>query len=165
MALSTERNMALSTASTEQLVSRPALSRIERTMTVNELATRVGIAPHVVRYYSQRGFLSPRRNARNAYREYGESDLLRLRFICRAKALGFTLKEIGSILEAADGAVVHAAPLVELVRARVASIERRQADAERLHRRIRDAIARWPLVAPWSPSDLRSLIDAVAQEE
>ena len=122
MALSTERNMALSTASTEQLVSRPALSRIERTMTVNELATRVGIAPHVVRYYSQRGFLSPRRNARNAYREYGESDLLRLRFICRAKALGFTLKEIGLILEAADGAVVHATPLVELVRARSSSV-------------------------------------------
>jgi DNA-binding transcriptional MerR regulator len=134
-------------------------------MTVNELATRVGIAPHVVRYYSHRGFLSPRRNARNAYREYGESDLHRLRFICRAKALGFTLAEIGSILEAVDGAVVHANPLVELVRARLASIERRHADAERLHRRIRDAVARWPVVAPWSPADLRLLIDALAQEE
>jgi DNA-binding transcriptional MerR regulator len=165
MALSTERSMALSTASSEQLVGRPALSRIERTMTVNELATRVGIAPHVVRYYSHRGFLSPRRNARNAYREYGESDLHRLRFICRAKALGFTLQEIGSILGAADGAVVHATPLVELVRARLGSIERRHADAERLQRRIRDAIARWPVVEPCSAGDLRLLMDALAHEE
>lgn len=134
-------------------------------MTVNELARRVGIGPHVVRYYSKRGFLSPRRNARNSYREYGESDLHRLRFICRAKALGFSLKEIGSILEAADGAVVHATPLAQLVRARLADVERHQADAERLHRRIREAIARWPVVAPWSAGDLRSLIDAIAQEE
>ena len=134
-------------------------------MTVNELARRVGIGPHVVRYYSQRGFLSPRRNARNAYREYGESDLHRLRFICRAKALGFTLKEIGSILEAADGTVVHATPLAQLVRARLDDVERHQADAERLHRRIREAIARWPVAAPWSAADLRSLIDAVAREE
>jgi DNA-binding transcriptional MerR regulator len=134
-------------------------------MTVNELARRVGIGPHVVRYYSQRGFLSPRRNARNAYREYGESDLHRLRFICRAKALGFTLKEIGSILEAADGAVVHATPLVQLVRARLDDVERHQADAERLHRRIREAIARWPVAAPWSAADLRLLIDTVAREE
>lgn len=134
-------------------------------MTVNELARRVGIGPHVVRYYSQRGFLSPRRNARNAYREYGESDLLRLRFICRAKALGFTLKEIGSILEAADGTVVHATPLAQLVRARLDDVERHQADAERLHRRMREAIARWPVAAPWSAADLRSLIDAVAREE
>jgi DNA-binding transcriptional MerR regulator len=136
-------------------------------MTVNELATRVGIAPHVVRYYSQRGFLSPRRNARNAYREYGESDLHRLRFICRAKALGFTLKEVGFILGAADGSLVQSSALVQLVRARAAAIERRNADAERLHRRIRDAIARWPAVADAtsSPLDMRSLIDAVAQEE
>ena len=157
--------MVLSTASTEQLVRHPARLRLETTMTVNELARRVGIGPHVVRYYSQRGFLSPRRNVRNAYREYGQADLHRLRFICRAKALGFTLKEIGSILEAADGAVVHATPLVQLVRARLAAIERRQADAERLQRRMRDAIERWPVVAPWGAGDLRSLIDAVAQEE
>lgn len=136
-------------------------------MTVNELATRAGVAPHVVRYYSQRGFLAPKRNARNAYREYGEADLHRLRFICRAKALGFKLKEIGLILEAADGRLVSATQLAQLVRARAAAIERRNADAERVHRRIREAIARWPVVADAasSPQDLRSLIDAVAQEE
>jgi DNA-binding transcriptional MerR regulator len=168
--------MALTTVSSTEQFGRQARSPIERTMTVNELARRVGIGPHVVRYYSQRGFLSPRRNARNAYREYGESDLQRLRFICRAKALGFRLKEIASILAAADGAVVQATPLVQvvqvvqvvqLVRERAAAIERRHFDAERVVHRIRDAIARWPVVADAasSPRDLRLLIDAIAQEE
>lgn len=134
-------------------------------MTVNGLARRAGVAPHVVRYYSQRGFLSPKRNVRNAYREYGEPGLHRLRFICRAKALGFELKEIGLILDAADGRLVSASQLAHLVRARAAAIERRNADAERVHRRIREAIARWPVVADAASMDLRSLIDAVAQEE
>lgn len=159
--------MALTTISSTERFGRQARSSVERAMTVNELARRVGIGPHVVRYYSQRGFLSPRRNARNAYREYGESDLQRLRFICRAKALGFRLKEIASILAAADGAVVQATPLVQLVRERAAAIERRHSDAERVVHRIRDAIARWPVVADAasSPRDLRLLIDAIAQEE
>ena len=160
-------NTLLSTINSEDVVTQSAHPRIEATMTVNELATRAGVAPHVVRYYTQRGFLSPRRNARNAYREYGESDLHRLRFIRRAKELGFTLKEIGLILEAADGRLVSATQLAQLVRARAAAIERRNADAERVHRRIREAIARWPDAAgaASSPMDLRALIDAVAQEE
>ena len=62
-------------------------------MTVHELARRVGIAAHVVRYYTQRGFLRPDRNPRNGYRAYGESDLHRLRFICRAQIVGFSLSD------------------------------------------------------------------------
>ena len=67
-------------------------------MTVHELARRVRIAPHVVRFYTQRGLLQPQRNARNDYREYAESDVYRLRFICRAKLVGFTLSDIKLIL-------------------------------------------------------------------
>jgi MerR family transcriptional regulator, Zn(II)-responsive regulator of zntA len=136
-------------------------------MTVNDLARRVGIPAHVVRYYSQRGFLRPTRNARNAYREYGESDLHRLRFICRAKALGFTLKEIGLILQTVDGGVVPAAKIAQLVKERALSIERRNDDVQRVHRRIQDVIGSWPVVVDGTSivSDLRTLIDAVAQEE
>lgn len=136
-------------------------------MTVNDLARRVGIASHVVRYYSQLGLLSPARNVRNDYREYGESDLHRLRFICRAKAIGFTLKEISLILKAADGAVVSGSQVTELVQARSSKNEKRLADAQRLHERIRDAVESWSATADGSPgaSDLRKLIDAVALEE
>ena len=66
-------------------------------MTVNELARRAGIPAHVVRYYTQCGLLIPARNARNAYREYRETDLHRLRFICKVKMIGLTLSEIDMI--------------------------------------------------------------------
>ncbi len=52
-------------------------------MTVNELARRVGIPAHVGRYSTQCGLLSP---ARNAYREYGDEDVHRLKRV-RARQL------------------------------------------------------------------------------
>jgi MerR family Zn(II)-responsive transcriptional regulator of zntA len=161
-----EANMELSTPSTRQLGQGPK-AQVGTAMTVNDLARRVGVAAHVVRYYSQRGFLRPTRNARNAYREYEESDLHRLRFICRAKALGFTLKEIGMILQAADGGVMPAANIAQLVRARALSIQRRNENVQRVHLRVQSVIGSWPVVVDGVSivSDLQALIDAVAQEE
>ena len=101
-------------------------------MTVQRDCDTVGIAPHVVRYYSERGFLSPARNVRNAYREHGESDVHRLKFICRAKALGFTLQEIDLILQGADGRVAFVAHVSELVKSRAMAIEARITEAQRV---------------------------------
>jgi DNA-binding transcriptional MerR regulator len=135
-------------------------------MTVNDLARRAGVAPHVVRYYTQCGLLYPMRNARNAYREYGEADLVRLQFICRAKTIGFTLDEIKTILKAADSGL-PGSTLRQLVQSRCREHEKRLEDAQRLQRRIREAIEAWGDTDDSSldPQVLRRLIDAVALEE
>ncbi|HEY5568980.1 MAG TPA: MerR family transcriptional regulator, partial [Gammaproteobacteria bacterium] len=85
-------------------------------MTVNDLATRAGVPPHVVRYYTRRGLLHPKRNARNGYREYAAADLYRLKFICRAKRVGFTLTDIEMILGDADRGVSPCLQVRRLVR-------------------------------------------------
>ena len=136
-------------------------------MTVDDLAKRVGVAPHVVRYYTQRGLLHPTRNARNRYREYAESDLYRLQFICRAKMVGFTLSDIKLILRDADGGLAPCPQVRSLVQLRAKENDQRLADAERLQRRIREAVATWATI-PDQPPDHQSLcrlIDAVALEE
>jgi DNA-binding transcriptional MerR regulator len=133
-------------------------------MTVQELAKRVGLAAHVVRYYTQSGLLRPSRNARNRYREYAETDLYRLQFICRAKTVGFTLSDIKLILRDADRGIAPCAEVRRLVRLRAQENERRLADAEQLQRRIREAVRAWESI-PDQPPDHQSLcrlIDAVA---
>lgn len=133
-------------------------------MTANDLAKRVGIAAHVVRYYTQRGLLRPARNARNRYREYAESDVYRLQFICRAKTVGFTLSDIQLILRDADNGVAPCPEVRRLVQVRAEENERRLADAESLQRRIRAAAEAWKAI-PDQPPDHQSLcrlIDAVA---
>ena len=137
------------------------------TITVHDLARRAGIAPHVVRYYTQRGLLVPVRNARNGYREYRESDVYRLQFICRAKTIGFTLTDIQLILRDADGGVAPCREVRRLVQLRARDNEQRLAEEQRLQRRIREATETWEKI-PDQPPDHRSLcrlIDALALEQ
>jgi MerR family transcriptional regulator, copper efflux regulator len=71
----------------------------EARMTIGELARRAGVNAQTVRYYERRGLLPQPDRTRNGYRSYGEEDLHRLRFILRSKALGFTLKEVGELVD------------------------------------------------------------------
>ena len=136
-------------------------------MTVNELARRAGIPAHVVRYYTQRGLLSPARNSRNAYREYGETDLHRLRFICKAKIIGLTLSEIDMILRAVDDDAPRLSAIRDLLRSRAERYREELASAQRLQQRIMEAIELWN-EADVNISEhvkLRRLIDAVVLPE
>jgi DNA-binding transcriptional MerR regulator len=136
-------------------------------VTVNELARRAGIPAHVVRYYTQRGLLSPARNSRNAYREYGETDLHRLRFICKAKIIGLTLSEIDMILGAVDDDAPRLSPIRDLLRSRAERYREELASAQRLQQRIMEALELWN-EADVSISEhvkLRRLIDAVVLAE
>jgi DNA-binding transcriptional MerR regulator len=67
-------------------------------MTIGELARRGGVGIETVRYYQRRKLLEepPRRGG--GFRQYSDDALRTLRFIRRAKGLGFTLKEIGRLL-------------------------------------------------------------------
>ena len=66
-------------------------------MTIGEAAARVGLPAKTIRYYESVGLLpSPRRSDGN-YRVYGERELQTLRFIQRARALGFSLKEVADL--------------------------------------------------------------------
>jgi MerR family copper efflux transcriptional regulator len=68
-------------------------------MKIGELAERVGVNVQTVRYYERRGLLPEPDRRPSGYRVFGEDDVLRLRFILRAKALGFTLTEVGDLLD------------------------------------------------------------------
>lgn len=133
-------------------------------MTVLELAKRAGVAPHVVRYYTQRGLLRPARNAQNRYREYAESDLYRLQFISQAKSVGFTLDDIQMILRDADRGVAPCPEVRRLVQVRARENEQRLAEAELLQRKIRAAVATWETIPDQAPDheSLCRLIDALA---
>jgi DNA-binding transcriptional MerR regulator len=136
-------------------------------MTVHELAKRAGVPPHVVRYYTQRGLLRPRRDTHNRYRHYAASDLYRLQFICRAKRVGFTLSDIEMILGDADRGVSPCPEVRRLVRVRAQENEERLAAAARLQQRIREAVKTWETLPDRLPDheSLCRLIDAVALDE
>ena len=71
-------------------------------MIASELAKTAGVNASVIRYYSRIGLLSPVRNPENGYRDFTPDDVDRVRFIKKAKWLGFTLKDVQIILDHSD---------------------------------------------------------------
>jgi MerR family copper efflux transcriptional regulator len=68
-------------------------------MKIGELARRGQVAIDTVRYYERQGLLPEPLRQASGYRHYRQQDVTRLRFVRRAKALGFTLQEIRELLE------------------------------------------------------------------
>jgi Cu(I)-responsive transcriptional regulator len=68
------------------------------TMTISEIAARTDVPPKTIRYYEDIGLIMPPERLENRYRTYGETDVQTLRFIHRARSLGFSLKDIAALL-------------------------------------------------------------------
>jgi MerR family copper efflux transcriptional regulator len=67
-------------------------------MQIGEVATKANVSIQTLRYYERRGLLSPAQRKASGFRVYDADVVKRVRFIRRAKDLGFTLEEIGSLL-------------------------------------------------------------------
>lgn len=67
-------------------------------MTIGEAASRSGMPPKTIRFYEEIGLIRPAERFENQYRAYSERDVHTLRFIHRARSLGFALKDIRALL-------------------------------------------------------------------
>ena len=68
-------------------------------MNIGQLARQTQVAIDTIRYYEREQVLPPPRRSPNGYREYGPDDVRRLRFIRRARDLGFAVAEIHDLLD------------------------------------------------------------------
>jgi MerR family copper efflux transcriptional regulator len=97
---------------------------------IGTLAKRAGVRIDTVRYYERNGLLNPQGRLASGYRRYGELELSRLRFIRRAQALGFTLKEVRELLAISTQRDV--AKVKKKAQAKLADVEQRIAALERM---------------------------------
>lgn len=112
-------------------------------MKVKQLAEQAGVSPQVVRYYVRIGLLKPAGSDRSGYRRFSQSQLNTLRFILRAKHLGFTLSEIGEILRTAHRGKTPCPMVRDIVTRRVKD-NRIDVEALRsLQKRMQGALAAW----------------------
>src|SRR5436190_11607220 len=70
--------------------------------TVKQLARLSGVSVRTLHHYDEIGLLKPASVGANGYRYYGREELLRLQQILFHRELGFSLEEIGKVLDAAD---------------------------------------------------------------
>lgn len=98
-------------------------------LTIGALAAAAGVGVETVRYYQRRCLLGvPPAGA--GYRRYGAEALARLRFIRRAQSLGFTLEEIGELLQLQDG--TDRRSVRRIAQARLAQLRTRIDDMQKM---------------------------------
>ncbi len=101
-------------------------------MKVAELERRSGLGRHTLRYYEELGLIAVQRGANN-YRAYSEHTAQDLEFIQMARRLGFSLAEIGEILEAKRQSTIDCAQGAALVADKMAEIELKISHLKVLH--------------------------------
>ncbi|MES1945307.1 transcriptional regulator [Salinisphaera sp. PC39] len=107
--------------------------------TIGEVARRSGCIASTIRYYERIGLLPPARRGDNGYRYYDDRDLERLEFVTRARALGFSVAAIRSLLrlaghpgEPCDAVDHRVAEQLSAVRERIARLRRLETRLKRL---------------------------------
>lgn len=101
-------------------------------LTIGKLAAETGHAVETLRYYERRGLIVPDQRTPSGYRLYQPGTARRLHFIRRAKDLGFSLEEIAELLSLSDQPQKRAAEVKALVRAKIADLDARIGDLQRM---------------------------------
>jgi MerR family transcriptional regulator, copper efflux regulator len=99
--------------------------------TIGALARSAEVNVDTVRFYERQGLLRPAPRSAGGYRVYGEADAQRLRFIRRAKALGFSLEDIAELLRLTEDGHDRAA-VKAVAERRVVDLQRRIAELEKM---------------------------------
>ena len=68
-------------------------------MNISDAARRSGLSTKTIRYYEQIELIAPVRRAANGYRDYDQATLTELRFVHRAREVGFSVEEARSLLQ------------------------------------------------------------------
>lgn len=133
-------------------------------MKIGELAQRAAVGIDTVRYYERQGLLpAPRRQA-SGYRQYAPSDVARLRFVRRAKALGFTLVEIRELLALSGRREDDMGSLKAAAAGKLADVEAKLAELTRIRDGLQTLVASCPGHGALEHCPILGALDALAGE-
>ncbi len=133
-------------------------------MRIGELARRTGTTTKTLRFYEDEGLLPEPHRMPSGYRDYPAASLDRVGFIRDAQAAGFTLRQIGQILDIQDGGQPACEHVGQLVTQRLREVEQRIAELRQTREQLRELARRTSEVDPADCTDYCIVItDRAAQ--
>jgi MerR family copper efflux transcriptional regulator len=94
-------------------------------MRIGAVAERSGVAAKTIRYYEEVGLLAPAERAGNGYRQYDDKDVEILRFVQRARKLGFSLEDVKDLLALWQDRERASADVKAVAESHIAKVDRR----------------------------------------
>lgn len=99
-------------------------------MIIGEAAKQSGVSAKMIRHYEASGLIPPAGRTASGYRDYSARDVHMLRFIGRARDLGFSMPEIAGLLDLWRDRNRQSGDVKRIARARLDDIQRRIAELQ-----------------------------------
>jgi len=109
-------------------------------MNIGEAARRAGVPVRTMHYYEDIGLVVPARQA-NGYRDYADADVHRMRFVSRARGLGFSVEDCRALLSLWSDPGRASADVRAIASARLEDVERKLAELETLRAVLTDLVS------------------------
>jgi DNA-binding transcriptional MerR regulator len=117
------------------------MTKSERTYTISQLAREFEVTPRALRFYEDKGLLTPRRDGMN--RVYSHRDRARLQLILRGKRVGLSLIEIKEILDLYKvDQRAQAQTALKKYKARIVALEAQREDVDAAIEVLADSITK-----------------------
>ena len=100
-------------------------------MNIGDTAEAVGLPAKTIRYYEDIGLVRPVREG-NGYRHFSDTDLHKLRFLARARALGFSIEDCRALLALYEDEDRASSEVRRIARRHLSKIEGKIADLNAL---------------------------------
>ena len=99
-------------------------------MTIGEAAAASGVSAKMIRYYEETGLIPPAGRTGSGYRTYGPKEVQILRFVRRARDLGFPMEKVADLLALWRDRSRASADVKRLAEAQIAALEARIREME-----------------------------------
>lgn len=109
-------------------------------LTIGALAAEAGVNVETIRFYQRKNLLEEPVRPYGGIRRYGQSEVVRVRFIKAAQRLGFTLDEVAQLLQLDDGTQCSKAKVIGEMK--LADVRQRLADLLRIEAALADLVGR-----------------------
>ncbi|PPR22877.1 MAG: HTH-type transcriptional regulator HmrR [Alphaproteobacteria bacterium MarineAlpha10_Bin2] len=103
-------------------------------MQIGRVAERSGVPAKTIRYYEEIGLISKPERTAGGYREYDKQDVDILRFVSRARSLGFSIKDVRNLLALYEDRERASADVKNIALEHVGEIERKMAELDSVRR-------------------------------
>lgn len=101
-------------------------------MNIGQAASQSGVNAKTIRYYESIGLISEASRTEGGYRTYSENDVAILRFIHHSRSLGFSVKDVSTLLDLWRDRGRASADVKALAMAHIAEIDRKLGELQRM---------------------------------